>query len=297
MGKILPFSPHFMTISPDNSGMKQVILTLTFILSLVGCQKTTTVTQSALNAGSSCLIGRWSNNKLPLNLAISAEFVSSDDKPNLQLMATQWNNAVSTQLGKNLIVPTFATANVASFASTGQYDDSEMGIYKSYNWFSNVSSNALAITQFFGTVTSAPGLGSYIDLRHADIILNYRDYGSDFTMTNEASYDYDIPTIVLHEMGHFLGLCHKNNVSSVMGAYYLGTTRSLYNYDKQIIKDIYVNGTISALETGKNMNALTSPPGTEVRGIIELRSDGHCVHTINGKKVYEHIVDNFKRKK
>jgi hypothetical protein len=113
--------------------MKQVILTLIFILFMVSCQKATTVTQSALNAGSGCAIGRWSNNKLPLNLAISAEFVSSDDRPNLQLMATQWNNAASAQLGKNLIVPTFAPANVASFASTGQYDDSEMGIYKSYS--------------------------------------------------------------------------------------------------------------------------------------------------------------------
>ncbi len=278
--------------------MKKVTLSLIFLFLLASCQKTTTVTQSALNSGGSCLIGRWSNNKLPLNLTISPEFTDVSDKTNLQQMATQWNNAVSAQLGKNLIVSNFATANFASYASTAQYDDSEMGIYKSYNWFSNVSSNALAITQFFGTVTSSPGLGSYIDLRHADIILNYRDFNADFTMTNENGYDYDIPTVVLHEMGHFLGLCHKNNVSSVMGAYYpVNTTRTLYDYDKKIIKDIYVNGVISGLESNKNGNALSSPPGTEVTGYIELRKDGHCIHTINGKKVYEHIADSFKRRK
>jgi len=275
--------------------MKKLTLSLILALLSIGCQKTTTVTQSALNTGSGCLIGRWNNSKLPLNLTISPEFVDNVDKTNLQQMAAQWNNAVSAQLGKNLIVSNFATSNFASYASTSQYDDSEMGIYKSYSWFSNVSSNALAITQFFGTVTTSPGLGSYIDLRHADIILNYRDFSSDFTMTDEANYDYDVPTVVLHEMGHFLGLCHKNNVSSVMGAYYINTNRSLYDYDKKIIKDIYVNGVISGLESNKNANALTSPPGTEVRGVIELRKDGHCIHTINGKKVYEHIVKNLKR--
>lgn len=275
--------------------MKKILIGFLFIVLLAACKKTTTVTQSALGSVSGgCLIGRWSNDKLPLDIRLSPEF-SAGDKPYLELMAARWNNEVNPTLGKNLIVPSFATAGVSSFASTASFNDSEFGIYKSYNWFGNVSNNALAITQFFGTVVNSPGLGNHIDLRHADIILNYDDYGSEFTMTNQNGFEYDVPTIVLHEMGHFLGLCHKNDQASVMGSYYLGASQSLYAYDKKIIKDLYVNGSISGLEV-KNTNALSAPVGTEVKGIIELHADGKCIHSINGEKVFEHQTEIFKRK-
>jgi hypothetical protein len=93
-------------------------------------------------------------------------------------------------------------------------------------------------------------------------------------------------------MGHLLGLCHETKKPSIMAPYYLTTQRSLQTYDADIIKDIYIDGAISALTANKNnnINAISSPVGAEVSGIIELKKDGTCSHFVEGKKIYEHIV-------
>jgi hypothetical protein len=213
----------------------------------------------------------------------------------LEQMAKVWNTAVSP---KTLIALPFPQASTTGYSDTGSFRDGEIGIYKSHTWFSNVSSSALAITQFYGTVTSSAGMGQYIQLSHADIIVNYRDYGSRFTMTTNPMVDFDLPTVVLHEMGHLVGLCHESNHPSIMAPYYLTTQHALQTYDSNLIKSVYIDGTVSALSAGaKNTNALTSPVGTEVSGMIELHADGKCVHYLNGKKMFEHTnLDIFKRK-
>lgn len=207
----------------------------------------------------------------------------------LEQMAKQWNDPVAGS--KTLITVPFPAAATTGYTSTSSFRDSEIGIYKSYNWFANVSSSALAITQFYGVVTSSPGLGQYIELTHADIIVNYRDYGSRFTMGSNPMIEFDLPTVVLHEMGHLLGLCHESTKTSIMAPYYLTAQRSLQNFDKDIIKDIYVDGAITGYSVkNNNTNAISSPKGTEVKGIIELHADGKCKHFVNGKKIFEHMV-------
>ena len=254
---------------------------------IYGCKQTKTVTQSALNLPSSCIIGKWSNSSLPLNLKMAPEFAGDftaadydvNSLNSLEQMAKKWNTAAT----RTLITVPFgaATANATTFTSTSSFRDSEIGIYKSPNWFNNVSSSALAITQFFGVVASSPGLGQYIELTHADIIANYRDYNLRFTMPNNPMVEFDVPTVILHEMGHLLGLCHETKKPSIMAPYYLTVQRSLQAYDADLIKDIYVDGTISA---NSNSNAISEPDGTVVRGIIELHKDGRCIHSVNGKK-------------
>jgi hypothetical protein len=183
------------------------------------------------------------------------------------------------------------TTGSNSYASISQFRDSTFGIYKSANWFSDVSSSALAITQFYGYVRSDASLGTYVDLTHADIIMNYRDYGTMFGTTNSAAYD--IPTVVLHEMGHFLGLCHERYTGiplSVMEPYYDPSSihRNLLPNDKTKITNLYINNTVSAMLARTSANAITAPAGTPIRGIVELRADGRCLHYINDKLVYEH---------
>lgn len=259
--------------------------------------------QSNLNTNyGSCILGKWSASALPLNIKLSRDFqtdYTSDGTPGylnpLEKMAKVWNDATAPT--KTLMTIPFGDTTIRSYSSTGGYRDSEIGIYKAHNWFSNVSSSALAITQFFGVVSSGLG-GQYIELTHADIIVNYDNYGGRLTMDNNPLVEFDLPTVVLHEMGHLMGLCHENKKPSIMAPYYLTTQQSLQAFDADIIKDIYVDNAITPLPLlAKNMNALKSKPGTEVQGIIELRSDGKCIHSIDGKVVYEHIADSFKRQK
>ena len=279
---------------------------ITLLLALgSACKGTKTVTQSSsasptLNQGTNvCLVGRWPNSALPLNLKMSSEFTTDYTNSDLvgglnplEQMAKAWN--VPVQGSRVLITVPFAQTNSLGFATTTAFRDNEIGIYKSHNWFTNVSSSALAITQFYGTVTSSAGLGEYIQLTHADIIVNYRDYGSKMTMVDNPSFEFDVPTIILHEMGHLLGLCHQSSKPSVMAPYYLTEQRSLLTYDRDLIEDLYVAGSISNLSAMKNGKVKTNsaaelpPAGTEVSGIIELRADGECIHKVNGKEILRH---------
>ena len=288
---------------------KTLILALTFIF-LQGCKSSTTTVTSPMGstASTSCVIGKWPDSRLPLTLKMSSEFTGDYNASHLvgglnplEQMAKAWNDPVTAS--KTLVTVPFAATSTSGYSSTSSFRDSEIGIYKSHTWFSGVSSSALAITQFFGVITSNGGLGQYIELSHADIIMNYRDYGSRFTMTNNPAFEFDVPTVVLHEMGHLLGLCHETKKTSIMAPYYLTTQRSLKAYDSDIIKDIYVDNAITSLMLeNSNANALSSPVGTEVKGIIELRENGECKHYLNGVEHYSHKVDlkqelnRFKRK-
>ncbi len=276
-------------------------LLLITLIALSACKGAKTSAQSSggspIGSGGGCLIGRWPNNALPLNVKMSSEFTADYTNADLvaglnplEQMAKVWNIPVAGT--RTLITTPFAAAGATGFASTSSFRDSEIGIYKSHTWFTNVSSSALAITQFFGIVSTDATLGDYIKLTHADIIMNYRDYGARFTMLNNPTFEFDVPTVVLHEIGHLLGLCHEITASSIMAPYYLTDQRSLQTFDSTIIQDLYVSANIASMSAMKNARSATidAAPGTEVSGIIELRSDGECIHKINGKETYKHKV-------
>lgn len=249
-----------------------------------------------LAQSSSCNIGKWNNLYLPLSLKISSDFTGDFSNADLvdglnpiEQMAKVWNDAVSpnTQLLK---LPFERTSTTGSETLTN-FRDNELGIYKSFNWFANVSPNALAVTQFYGVLASNGSLGNYIELTHADIIINYRDFSPTFNSAGNPLTEYDLPTIVLHEMGHFLGLCHEHYADSIMAPYYFSDQRDLKIFDSYKIKELYLNNKNYSSFSSKmsnKQNALTAPAGTEIRGIVELSANGHCRHFINGKLVYEH---------
>jgi hypothetical protein len=272
---------------------------LFFSILLTSCKEsgTESISSSApASLASSCNIGRWNNLSLPLQVKMSSEFNGDFTNVNLvaglnpiEQMAKGWNDAVTPNA--TLFQLPFGATSTTGHSSLTNFRDNELGIYKSHTWFSNVSSNALAITQFYGVMRSDATLGDYIELTHADIIVNYRDFSSDISMTGNPLVEYDLPTIVLHEMGHFLGLCHENRATSIMAPYYLSTQRNLKTFDTNKIKALYLdNQNLSALKAkpSNKTQAITQPVGTEIKGIVELNANGHCRHFINGKLVYEH---------
>lgn len=276
----------------------KVLIFLLSIFALIACnpQTETTTTTTTNFAPGSCNIAKWPTLGTGINLKISSEFAG--DFPNssldangynpLEQMAQNWNQAIS---GIQFFQLPFPTASTTGYANFNNFNDSEMGIYKSHTWYGQAPSSALAVTQYYGFSRTDATLGNYIELQHADIIVNYRDFGNDFTINPNDYSKYDLPTVLLHEMGHFLGMCHDSGHSSVMRPYYAFSARTLTSFDITKITDLYVNNknTLGSSTSGN----LTLPEGTPVNGRVELHSSGKCQHFVNGKLTFEHWVKNI----
>jgi hypothetical protein len=180
----------------------------------------------------------------------------------------------------------------------GTYNASQtnqIGIYKSYTWYSNISSGALAVATFSAYRRNQGSPTEHLEMSHADIIINYRDY--DFTMDEGDSFDFDLPTVVHHELGHLLGLAHIGSTSAVMSSTLSSgqVKRSLRSIDSSSIKDLYEDHTYALTSGSSNLlpsfstdGAPHPKEGERVQGMIELMADGNCRHYENGKLTHQH---------
>tara|TARA_Y100000768_G_C23991245_1_gene693473 strand:+ start:3116 stop:3862 length:747 start_codon:yes stop_codon:yes gene_type:complete len=139
---------------------------------------------------------KWTKS-FPLNLKISNDFDANETEA-INLAADNWEESTENKINF------FTTSNENLNPRTGlsSYNDGLYGVYKLYDWPAELPSTALAVTQINGTQYS-----SYIRIDQADILLNY-DY---YTFATDGGWGYDLTTVVLHEMGHFLGLYHDNS--------------------------------------------------------------------------------------
>lgn len=83
-----------------------------------------------------------------------------------------------------------------------------------------------------------------------------------------ATDTYDIETVMLHELGHAIGLGHENVADSVMGTYYLGIERDLYQDDIEGVLALYPEKTKGGKDGGGGKPPWAGGPGG--RGSITI---------------------------
>lgn len=164
----------------------------------------------------------WHPNAFPtgdkIKLSLSEDFETTVFGANENLFedvfytALQWDDAVGFI---NFFNPEIDIVKNLDYEDPNSYWDeiseTQIGIYRSTNWFEDIPSEAVAITQYHAIAENHNG-EAYYRILHADIIFNDRDH--DFSMDPNDKQNYHFPTVLLHELGHLLGLGHTFEMSS-----------------------------------------------------------------------------------
>jgi hypothetical protein len=187
-----------------------LFLKFTFIGALAGLAACTPTDQdqfahSGTSAYSSSLApSKWpSNSNFPINLRVGTNF-NTDESDAIKNSANAWSASTGDR------VQFFETSNTTSPVGTNKlsgYKDSVMGVYRLDTWPSDLPAMALAVTQIYGTKVNIGSSSERIEINHADVLVNF-DY---FTFTTTNAWGYDLETVILHELGHFLGLYHETS--------------------------------------------------------------------------------------
>ncbi len=268
------------------------------ILSACNPAKTTDADLTSANINKSAPY-IWSGAALPRTFKISEDF-SPSELENIQSVTGAWESAVQNK--KNFFNDTERTPEISSpnlnLDAIG--DDNINGIYKITSWPLGLSSGALAVTQIFGRRLNIGAANEYVRIEHADILINENLY--DFrTGDTGRSNSYDLRTVVLHELGHFLGLSHKYGNTVMVPSITSGTNiRTPTSIDATDMADKYSitlgTGTGAAVMAGKRIDYSSSPSdqGQPIKLIIELMADGECVHKENGAVRERHFPNKLK---
>ena len=268
------------------------------ILSACNPAKTTTADLTSANINKSAPY-LWTSTAFPRNFKISNDF-SDAEVANIKSVTGAWETAVQNK--KNFFNDNERTPEISSpnldLDSIG--NDNINGIYKITSWPLELSSGALAVTQIFGRRLNIGSSNEYVRIEHADILMNENLY--DFRTGDSGSGgSYDFRTVVLHELGHFLGLSHKYGNTVMVPSITSGTNiRVPTSIDAVDMADKYAitlgSGTAPAVMAGKRIDYSEKPgdTGEPIRMIIELMSDGECVHRENGAITERHFPIKLK---
>lgn len=229
---------------------------------------------------------KWkSPSVFPLSIKYGNSF-SPEEVSALELSATNWSNGTENKIDFFDLSP--STFN--ELQSLDLYDDSEFGIYKLSSWPKDLPATALAVTQIYGNRYNIGSESEFIEIDHADILINFEK----FTITTDQSWGYDLQTIVLHEMGHFLGLYH-DKTSAEESIMYPTISRYIQGREPKLkdINEILKKYPVSPQVIAQKSNITVfkkSNIGMPITLILELYPDGAEIIKIKGNNGHDETI-------
>jgi hypothetical protein len=284
--------------------MKQFVLFISLVL-IGGCVPKTNVVETTPSNIKSSAPYLWSDNSFPRTIHISSNF-STSEVQNITAMTQAWTTSVQSQKTFFSIAPQRTSEITNSLNSMDSLLDSVLGIYRTTRWPPSLPGSALAVTQIYGRRYNAGTENEFVNIEHADILVNFDIHRFD---TADSGPNYDLRTVLLHEFGHFLGLGHKSVYAerneSVMypsisssEAKRFPTSIDIADISQKYGIQLSNGGGVT--QTAMPRLAQTRPArtyyvdpqemGEEVKIILELHSDGDCVHKENGTIVRRHSL-------
>ncbi len=258
--------------------------------------KTASVSSGSVSASAPFL---WESG-FPKNMYVSNAFATAPEQASVTASLNNWEVALNNY---NFFTEAGTVAEKTdTITSASQLRDNTLGIYKATNWPYPEFSGALAITQIFATRENRGSSNEFLSIVEADIIINYEDFYFDDL---PGVFDYDFRTVLVHELGHFLGLQHKPDSyprnQTVMYPRILNqddeVKQTPFTVDKQDLAAKY--GIVLPLMAGGSAivgtpKTYTRNPGTTgemTKIILELRANGECVHHADGVEFARHQMN------
>lgn len=218
----------------------------------------------------------------PLTIKYGKDF-DTDEISAIETSTGNWTDSVQNEIQFFDVKP----SDLNKKNTLSSYEDSELGIYKLNSWPTELPPTALAVTQIFGSRINSGKSSEYVEIEHADILMNYEN----FSFTTDNTWGYDLETVLIHELGHFLGLYH-DDVSIDDSVMY--PTVSRYNdnkYPKQKDIDNILNKYSISKASSQN-SALAENSSLDAQRVVlilELYPDGSEIIKIKKGDKYESI--------
>lgn len=275
--------------------MRSLFSLLFLIFALIGCNAKKAETSSGSISVDAPFI--WEGPGFPKDIYVSTAYSTVDEQTKISDMLNAWEIALNNY--NFFTLAGTETEKTTTITSTSQLRDSKFAIYKADNgdWPYPEFPDALAITQIFAIRYNRGASNEYVAIQEADIIMNYDNFAFDDPLT----FDYDFRTVLLHELGHFLGLQHKPRTfpraNTVMypSIFSYESKQAPLTVDSQdlaskysIVLPLSAGGGSAIASSSRSYTRNTGDPGETTKIVLELKASGECVHHADGVVIKRH---------